>query len=697
VLVVYHAGVPESVEVANYYAGQRAVPAANLCAINPPSTTTLGWASFNSTVKAPVRTCLERVGRERVLYIVFAYQTPYRLEIGSATRSLDQYVADIWDEYSPDGRLRRHPYYAEAQSQGNVYRPFVALSDFRQTPSAPRIYSVWRLDAATAALAKGLVAKALAAEAGGVSGRGCFDRNRGALDDTLDFGYLSGDWDLHRAAGFSARAGLPVTEDQQEAEFGTQPAPTRCDGAIFYAGWYSFNNYNDAFSWNTGAVGFHLDSLSAADPRGGTNWAANAVDRGITATSGAISEPFLEGLAHPDGVFRNLLEGANIGDAFLRNTAYLKWMVIQIGDPLYRPFAGGVAPFNSPEGAPEMSLSLDPLLVSGGADVTAMLVLPAPAPAGGTHFTLGSGDTSAAQPPANLSIPAGASVGTFVVSTRDVEDYTPVRITATFGGGFVANTLTVAPNAEPAVELKSPASGRTFDAPASVGIAAEAADADGQIVRVDFYEGANLIGTDDAAPYGVTWTNVAAGDYTLTARATDNAGATSTSNSVTIRVVAAPTPTPAPSPTPTPIPTPTPTPAPTPMPTPAPAPLLLTEEDSNRAVALNSVLWTRDPFAVVATHNFSPDSRTRLLLFAANLDVAPGEAFPSVSAQAEDARGMVQTLPVEYVGRVAGFDWLTQLIVRLPEGLAERGDVWVSINARGVWSNRALITLEPLR
>ena len=31
--------------------------------------------------------------------------------------------------------------------------------------------------------------------------------------------------------------------------------------------WYSYNNYPDAFTWNTGAIGFHLDSSSAADPR----------------------------------------------------------------------------------------------------------------------------------------------------------------------------------------------------------------------------------------------------------------------------------------------------------------------------------------------------------------------------------------------------------------------------------------------
>ena len=41
---------------------------------------------------------------------------------------------------------------------------------------------------------------------------------------------------------------------------------------------------------------------------------------------------------HPDGVVRNLLEGANVGDAFLRNTNWVRWMIVNRGDPLYRPF-----------------------------------------------------------------------------------------------------------------------------------------------------------------------------------------------------------------------------------------------------------------------------------------------------------------------------------------------------------------------
>src|SRR6185312_15598839 len=167
---------------------------------------------------------------------------------------------------------------------------------------------------------------------------------RYALNTIQDSSYGAGDWDLHRAADFARKAGFKVLEDANGEEFGTPPAPN-CPNAALYAGWYSLNNYNDAFTWNTGAIGIHLDSASAYNPRTGTNWVANAVKRGITVTTGAMAEPMLNGLVHPSGTFRDLFQGANVGDAFLRNTNFLKWVILYIGDPLYRPFPQGLPPF----------------------------------------------------------------------------------------------------------------------------------------------------------------------------------------------------------------------------------------------------------------------------------------------------------------------------------------------------------------
>ncbi len=98
-----------------------------------------------------------------------------------------------------------------------------------------------------------------------------------------------------------------------------------------------------------------------------------------------------------------------------------------------------------------------------------------------------------------------------------------------------------AANAAPTVALTSPAPGATFQAPATIALAASASDPGGAIAHVRFYRGTTLLGTDATAPYGLTWSNVAAGTYTLTAQATDNLGAVTTSAAVTIQVATATT------------------------------------------------------------------------------------------------------------------------------------------------------------
>ncbi len=88
--------------------------------------------------------------------------------------------------------------------------------------------------------------------------------------------------------------------------------------------------------------------------------------------------------------------------------------------------------------------------------------------------------------------------------------------------------------------LTSPAEGATFIAPATITVTANASDSDGTIAQVDFYAGTTLIGVTTAAPHSITWNNVAAGSYTLTAAATDNLGATTVSAAVQITVNAPP-------------------------------------------------------------------------------------------------------------------------------------------------------------
>ena len=91
-------------------------------------------------------------------------------------------------------------------------------------------------------------------------------------------------------------------------------------------------------------------------------------------------------------------------------------------------------------------------------------------------------------------------------------------------------------NQAPTAALTAPANGATFPAPATVTMTANASDTDGTIARVDFFQGTTLVGSDTTSPYSVTWNNVAAGTYSLTAVAQDDDGAATTSAARTITV-----------------------------------------------------------------------------------------------------------------------------------------------------------------
>ena len=92
-------------------------------------------------------------------------------------------------------------------------------------------------------------------------------------------------------------------------------------------------------------------------------------------------------------------------------------------------------------------------------------------------------------------------------------------------------------NQTPDVTITKPVERTTFLAGANITLTAEAVAVTGRtIAKVEFFQGSTLLGTDTSSPYSFTWTNVAGGSYSLTAKATDSAGATTNSIAVNIKV-----------------------------------------------------------------------------------------------------------------------------------------------------------------
>jgi hypothetical protein len=145
-------------------------------------------------------------------------------------------------------------------------------------------------------------------------------------------------------------------------------------------------------------------------------------------------------------------------------------------------------------------------------------------------FSAGAG-TLTASVPANVHT---AVPGVYMLVIVDSEGVPSVARMVTLDGSAPPPP----PNQPPTVSLTSPADGAVFTAPAKISLAATAADTDGNVARVEFFSGTTKLGEDTSAPYTLQWNAgpATAGTHTLTARATDNAGAPTTSTARTITV-----------------------------------------------------------------------------------------------------------------------------------------------------------------
>lgn len=128
----------------------------------------------------------------------------------------------------------------------------------------------------------------------------------------------------------------------------------------------------------------------------------------------------------------------------------------------------------------------------------------------------------------------------------------------------------------------------------------------------------------------------------------------------------------------------------------APAvPSLLTEQNTERALALESVTHLRLPSFSVGRHQFSSDTATRVMLFATDLELGQGESPSTITAQAQDSLQRTFPLTVEYVGKIPNNDWLTQVIVKVPVDIESSENIWISIHVGSLVSNKVLISIKP--
>jgi uncharacterized protein (TIGR03790 family) len=195
---------------------------------------------------------------------------------------------------------------------------------------------VCRLDGPDEKIAKKLVDKAITAEKTGLKGIAYID-SRGIAEDRMFYSTGYYDQSLRELAALSKlRTELTVKEERTEKLF----AAGACPRTAIYCGWYSLKKYIDAFDFVDGAVGYHISSWEAVDLRdpNSSQWCPAMLKDGITATLGAVAEPYLHSFPEPRAFFSELFNGRSLVEAYYHTKPFNSWQLILIGDPLYRPF-----------------------------------------------------------------------------------------------------------------------------------------------------------------------------------------------------------------------------------------------------------------------------------------------------------------------------------------------------------------------
>jgi parallel beta-helix repeat protein len=114
----------------------------------------------------------------------------------------------------------------------------------------------------------------------------------------------------------------------------------------------------------------------------------------------------------------------------------------------------------------------------------------------------------------------------------------------------------------------------------------------------------------------------------------------------------------------------------------------------NQAAALTEMLHLRDPFQITLPEWFpaGPDRNTRVMLFARNLQLDPGESASAVTVRLIAGNNQFFDVPAEDVRPVPDSD-LTHVIFRLPDNLAA-GSCSVTVRAHGRTSNPGTIRIS---
>ena len=321
-----------------------------------------------------------------------------------------------------------------------------------------------------------------------------------------------------------------------------------------------------SFVWNGAPVGTHSLTVKVTDNQNavGTSAAVSITVNANTAPTVSITAPADNAQFQPGSPITITAAAADANGTVTKVEFFNG--TTKLGEDLSAPysFVWNNAPTGNHSITAKATDNQNGVKTSTAIDITvAAIVKPVvaiTAPANNAQFTLGAPITITANATdANGTI---TKVEFFRGATKLGEDLTS-PYTFVWGNAAVGNysltakatdndnntttstavAISVSTNSPPVVLITAPLASADVNVGSAIAITASASDANGTVAKVEFFNGTTKLGEDLTSPYGFIWSDAPEGEHALTAKATDNLGATATSAPITISVVnpAAPT------------------------------------------------------------------------------------------------------------------------------------------------------------
>ncbi len=361
VLVLANKKSAQSINLAKYYMNKRGIPEKNLLVLMVTENETCTRTDYEKKIAEPVREYLKQTDNPfSIRCIVIMYGLPLKISPSKPLKSARK-SASLKKKLKTDNAKGVNDERASVDSeialvlikdyplpgwQDNPY--YIGFKNKKKSIEKKDVLMVSRIDGPSDKIAKRIIDDSLIAEAKGLHGTVYFDAKWPVTNSIKTSEYAFYDKSIHHAAQRIKKSGLFTVVINDRIELFKQD---ECPDAAIYCGWYSLAKYIDSFSWQTGAIGYHIASSECYTLKAEKSrvWCKMMLENGIAATLGPVSEPYLRAFPLPEIFFGFLFDGhLTLAECYLVSIPFFSWKMVLIGDPLYRPFKANAKKILSP-------------------------------------------------------------------------------------------------------------------------------------------------------------------------------------------------------------------------------------------------------------------------------------------------------------------------------------------------------------